>query len=44
MKNDLKALMECDAIYLLPVGWRTSAGAFLEYQVAVAFAFAYCTS
>ncbi len=36
MKNDLKALMECDAIYLLP-GWRTSAGAFLEYQVAVAF-------
>lgn len=34
IQNDLKALMECDAIYLL-AGWRTSKGAFLEYQVAM---------
>jgi len=35
MRTDLKALLECDVIYLLP-GWQHSRGAKLEYSVAVA--------
>ena len=34
MKEDLKALLECDAIYMLH-GWEGSKGAILEYNVAV---------
>ncbi len=33
MKRDLKYLVDCDAVFLLP-GWETSKGARLEVQVA----------
>lgn len=33
MKHDLKLLLECEAIVLLP-GWKTSRGALLEKMVA----------
>lgn len=33
MRNDLKALLDCDALVLLP-GWEHSAGAHLEMHVA----------
>ena len=33
MRNDLKALLDCDALVLLP-GWEQSAGAHLEMHVA----------
>ncbi len=33
MYNDIKALIECDAIYMLR-GWEKSNGASLEYQIA----------
>lgn len=35
LRRDLKALVECDAIALLP-GWQDSRGASLEHHVAVA--------
>lgn len=35
MRADLRALLDCDAIYLLP-GWRESRGATTEHAVAVA--------
>lgn len=34
MKTDIKALMECDAIYMLP-NWTTSRGAKIERQLAI---------
>ena len=34
MRSDLRALMECEAIYLLP-GWMDSQGARCEHDVAV---------
>lgn len=34
MKNDIKALCDCDAIFLLP-NWESSNGARLEYHVAL---------
>lgn len=34
MKEDLKALLECDAIYLLP-NWNQSKGAAIEHNIAV---------
>ena len=34
MKDDIKALMDCDAIYLLH-GWTESRGARLEHELAV---------
>lgn len=34
MKTDIKALMECDAIYMLP-NWNTSKGAKIERQLAI---------
>lgn len=33
MKTDIKALCDCDAIYLLP-GWQNSKGAHLELHIA----------
>ena len=33
MRNDLKALLDCDTLALLP-GWQRSAGAHLEMHVA----------
>lgn len=33
MKADIKLLLECDAIYMLP-GWVGSKGAALEYDIA----------
>jgi hypothetical protein len=33
MRNDLKALLDCDALALLD-GWQQSAGAHLEMHVA----------
>ena len=35
MRNDLRAMLECDAIYLLR-GWEKSAGAKVEFLAAVA--------
>jgi len=35
MRSDLRALLDCDAIYMLP-GWRESRGATTEHTVAVA--------
>ena len=35
MRADLRALLDCDAIYMLP-GWRESRGATAEHAVAVA--------
>ena len=35
MRADLRALLDCDAIYMLP-GWRESRGATAEHTVAVA--------
>lgn len=35
MRADLRALLDCDAIYMLP-GWRESRGATTEHTVAVA--------
>lgn len=35
MRYDLKAMLDCDAIYMLP-GWEQSHGARLELQVASA--------
>ena len=35
MRSDLRALLDCDAIYMLP-GWRESRGATVEHTVAVA--------
>lgn len=35
MREDLKALLECDGIYMLR-GWEKSNGARVEFQVAVA--------
>lgn len=34
MRADLKALLECEAIVMLP-GWQASQGACLEYNVAL---------
>lgn len=34
MKTDIKALMDCDAIYMLP-NWKTSRGAKIERQLAI---------
>ena len=34
MKEDLKALLDCDSIYMIP-GWEKSQGANFELQVAV---------
>lgn len=34
MREDIKALMDCDAIYMLD-GWLASDGAKLEYQLSV---------
>lgn len=34
MKEDIKALCDCDAIYMLP-NWSSSNGARLEYHVAL---------
>lgn len=34
MKTDLKALLDCEGIFMLD-GWRNSKGAKLEYEVAV---------
>jgi hypothetical protein len=34
MKEDIVSLMECDSIYMLK-GWEDSAGARLEFQIAV---------
>lgn len=33
MKEDLKALLECDSVCMLP-GWNESKGANIEYQLA----------
>jgi hypothetical protein len=33
MREDIKALMDCDAIYMLP-NWHASRGAKLEYSLA----------
>ena len=33
MKEDLKAMMDCDAIFMLPQ-WRSSAGAKIEHDLA----------
>lgn len=33
MKRDIAALVQCDAIYLLP-GWENSKGATLEHHIA----------
>lgn len=33
MKADIKALLECDYIYMLE-GWKESKGACMEYQIA----------
>lgn len=38
MRDDIKAMMDCDSIYLLP-GWTNSKGARLEYHIAVALGF-----
>lgn len=35
MKNDLKALLDCDGIYML-IGWGRSRGAKLEHKIAEA--------
>lgn len=35
MAVDILALLECDAVYMLP-GWETSRGARLEYAIACA--------
>lgn len=35
MRADLHAMLDCDAIFLLP-GWQASRGALLEYRVAEA--------
>jgi hypothetical protein len=35
MRADLRALLDCDAIFMLP-GWRESRGATVEHAVAVA--------
>ena len=34
MRNDIKALCECDMIFLLP-GWENSKGATLEHDIAL---------
>ena len=34
MKRDIKLLMDCDAIFMMN-GWRTSAGAVIEHDLAV---------
>lgn len=33
MKNDIRALIDCDAIYMLE-GWEKSKGAYLEHTIA----------
>lgn len=33
MKTDIKALLKCDAIYMLP-GWEDSKGALIEHGIA----------
>jgi hypothetical protein len=33
LRRDIAMLLECEAIYMLP-GWKGSAGACLEYQIA----------
>lgn len=33
MRADIKALMDCDAIYMLP-GWKESRGALIEWYLA----------
>ena len=38
MKQDIKALMDCDAIYLLK-NWQSSKGAMVEYQLAQALGY-----
>ena len=40
MRADLRALLDCDHIHLLP-GWAHSTGARLELQVALALGFEY---
>lgn len=40
MRADLRALLDCDHIHLLP-GWSNSTGARLELQVALALGFQY---
>ena len=34
MKEDIKAMIDCDAIYLLP-NWRESSGATIEFIIAL---------
>ena len=34
MKEDLKALLDCDAVYMLP-NWKKSPGAIIEYFLAI---------
>lgn len=39
MRKDIKALMDCNAIHMLPE-WRASKGARLEHHIAVQLGFA----
>ena len=41
MRSDLRALLDCDAIYMLP-GWSRSRGALVEAQVARACGLFFC--
>lgn len=38
LRKDIRALMDCDAIHMLP-GWRKSKGARLEHHIAVELGF-----
>lgn len=42
MRSDIRLLIDCDAIYMLP-GWRNSKGAKIEHDIAAALDIAILT-